>query len=228
MFEKRKKHEKKQSTNEKTEFFRRFRFSRENKIKLEQYIMLLFEANKSINLIARKATTDIWTRHVLDSAQLFYFIPTTAESLVDLGSGAGFPGMVLGIMGAKRVNLIESVKKKANFLEKVVKSLGLANVFVQAKRIEEIQEKFDVVTARALKPLPQLLTLAFPLTHEKSVCLFLKGKRADEELTEAYKYWTFECEKIPSISDSTGVILKISSLLPRDKNDGRKLSGRKR
>ncbi len=129
-----------------------------------------------------------------------------------MGSGAGFPGLVLAIMGTQKVHLVESIGKKANFLRLVIDDLEL-KATVHQERVESLKGlRFDVVTARALKALPELLRYAKPLMHKDSVCLFLKGQQAEAELTEARKYWTFACEKIVSLSDSSGSVLKISDL----------------
>lgn len=197
---------------EKNEVFSHFSVPRGTREKLERYVELLQEWNERINLVAENSLSHVWSRHILDSAQLYPLIPASAKSLADLGSGAGFPGMVLAIMGAPNVHLIESVGKKASFLRAVSKELA-PDAVVHQERIEAIRGfHVDIVTARALKALPELLRLAKPLMHKDSICLFLKGQKTDEELTEAKKYWTFACEKIPSLSDRSGTVLKISNL----------------
>ena len=193
-------------------FLRHFPVSRETLEKLDIYAQLLREWNDQFNLIASSTIPSLWLRHFLDSAQLIKFVPKMSSSLLDLGSGAGFPGLILSILGVKNVHLVESIGKKASFLRTVVNELGL-DVTVHQDRIEAIRGlKTDTVTARALKPLPQLLSLAKPLTHKDSICLFLKGIQAEAELTEARKYWTFALEKHPSLSDPSGSVLKISNL----------------
>jgi len=212
---------------EKRKLFRLFPVPRETKNKLEQYVELLFECNRSINLVSESSLPHIWTRHIMDSAQLLPLLPKHASSLADLGSGAGFPGMVLAILGVQGVHLIESIGKKAEFLRNAAEKLKV-EVMIHRERIEKIRGlKTDIVTARALKPLPQLLTLAEPFMNSYSICLFLKGRSVEEELTEARKYWTFSCDRIPSLSDSSGAILKISHL-KRLKSHGVRLSVRKK
>jgi 16S rRNA (guanine527-N7)-methyltransferase len=186
--------------------------SRETISKLDRYAELLKEWNQKFNLIADSTFPIIWQRHFLDSAQMMKYIPEGAQTLADLGSGAGFPGMVLSIMGFPKVHLIESIGKKANFLREVVKQLGL-NADVHQMRIESLHKfTFDVITARALKPLPQLLKYAKPLMKKESVGLFLKGKQVEDELTESAKYWKFDYELFPSLSDSSGRVIKIFNL----------------
>jgi 16S rRNA (guanine527-N7)-methyltransferase len=185
--------------------------------RLTRYEEMLICYNEKTNLVASSTLSQIWTRHFLDSAQLLPFIPDTAESLADMGSGAGFPGLVLALVAqdkgrSLRVHAIESIGKKADFLKAIVDELKL-DVVVHRERIEDIKDlKADVVTARALKPLPEALKYAKPLMKNNSVCILLKGKRSTEELTQAKKYWTFDVEIHPSRSDDSGKILVLKNL----------------
>ena len=133
-----------------------------------------------------------------------------------MGSGAGFPGLVLAVVaqGSRdiKITLIESTGKKADFLQAVIEELKL-NVTVRRERIEAIRGwKADVITARALKPLPETLKYANRLMHKETTCLFLKGKNIAEELTQARKYWTFTAETHPSRSDDSGSVLVLRDL----------------
>lgn len=189
---------------------------------LERYAALLSEWNEKFNLVASSTLPHLWRRHMLDSAQLFPLLPKGTRRLVDLGSGAGFPALVLAIMGVPEVHVIESTGKKAKFLSVVSEELGL-NVIVHQARIESVRDlEADVVTARAVTSLPLLLSLAKPFMGRASCALFLKGEKADAELTEAAKYWTFSCEKTPSLSDPSGVVLKINELKVLRKDDPRR------
>jgi len=180
--------------------------------KLEQYDAMLREANAKFNLVAASTLPDLWTRHFLDSAQLWPLLPPQTRTLVDLGSGAGFPGLVLAIMGVPEVHLIEATGKKATFLREVATELAL-NVTVHTARIEKVRDlPADVVTARALTALPELMSLAKPFLKKESCALFLKGEKAEAELTGASKYWTFTCQRTLSLTSPSGVILKISDL----------------
>ncbi|MFA6279536.1 MAG: 16S rRNA (guanine(527)-N(7))-methyltransferase RsmG [Bdellovibrionales bacterium] len=197
-----------------------FPVARETMEKLESYAALLREENEKINLVAASTLPCLWERHFLDSAQLFPLIPSPKTArLIDLGSGAGFPALVLAIMGVAEVHCVESTGKKARFLEAVAKGLALP-VTVHQDRIEALKGlKGDVVTARALAALPDLLGLAAPFMKKDSIGLFLKGEKADAELTEAHKYWTFSVEKRESLTSPTSVILQISDLKARPKHD---------
>lgn len=181
--------------------------SRETLAKLDRYAELLTEWNQKFNLVADSTLPHIWNRHFLDSAQLRRFIPETAKSIADIGAGAGFPGLVLAIIGAPKVYLIESVGKKAKFLQEVVDELKVDAV-VRNERAEAIKDlKADVITARACASLNDLLNFSKSLTHKDTLFLFPKGQRLDAELTESAKYWTFTKQKIQSLSDNSGSVL---------------------
>ena len=190
--------------------------------RLKTYQEMLTSWNAKFNLVAESTLPQIWTRHFLDSAQLMPFITETALTLADMGAGAGFPGLVLAIMAQdlKRplhVYSIESTGKKADFLQAVVDELKL-NVTVRRERIEDIRDlKADIITARALKALPEGLKYANYLMHKDTICLFLKGKNATEELTQAQKYWTFGLEIHPSCTDDSGKILVLRNLRYKSK-----------
>lgn len=182
-------------------------------LKLERYAAMLAAWNTKFNLVAASTLPHLWQRHILDCAQLYPLLPKNPKTLVaDMGSGAGFPGIVLAILSGLETHLIESTGKKALFLKTVAEELEL-NVRIHQERVEAMTRlKADVITARALKSLPELFTYAKPLMKKDSLCLFLKGQKADEEIAEAVKKWSFVVEKTPSLSDETGCILRISQL----------------
>ncbi len=189
--------------------------------KLETYAKLLETWQKKMNLVSPSTIPVMWERHFEDSLQLLPYIDQNVSretfsplKLIDLGSGAGFPGLVLAIARPKTldVTLIESDLKKCLFLENVSRET-FSPVRLLRSRIEAVKDlKADIVTARALASLDQLLNYAFPFLKEDSTCFFLKGKTADEEIQMAKKSWDFELEIFPSLTDSTGRILKISHL----------------
>ncbi|MFA5041216.1 MAG: 16S rRNA (guanine(527)-N(7))-methyltransferase RsmG [Bdellovibrionales bacterium] len=185
--------------------------------RLTIYQEMLISWNEKKNLVAASTIPNVWIRHFLDSAQLMQHIPEEAKTLADMGSGAGFPGLVLAILAkeTKRpliVHAIEATGKKADFLQAVSDALEIA-VIVHRSRIEELKGfKADVITARALKPLPELLKYANRLIHKDSLCLFLKGQNAIEELTQAKKYWTFSARTCQSLSDETGKVLIVKNI----------------
>lgn len=194
--------------------------SREIGQRLDQFVGLLLQWQRKINLIAPSTIPDIWTRHVADSLQLLKLAPT-ARHWVDLGSGGGFPGLpiacALAAMPGAVVHLVESNHKKAAFLREAIR-ITRAPAKVHAMRIEEFVEGFaepvEIVTARALAPLENLLAKAYPLLKGGAQALFLKGQDVEGELTEASKCWTIEAELIPSVTDSNGRIVHVHSIRP--------------
>lgn len=188
--------------------------SRETIGKLKVYQQLLERWQSKINLVSPSSLSASWDRHFQDSLQLIPYLPIEASSLVDLGSGAGFPGLVLAISQSEtlRVTLIESDLRKSLFLENVSRETNVP-VSVRTERIESIEDlKADVVTARALAPLPLLLEYTHPFMHETSEALFLKGKDVQNEIEMAKKKWDFDLEIFPSLTDSMAAILKIKHL----------------
>jgi 16S rRNA (guanine527-N7)-methyltransferase len=188
--------------------------SRETLARLKTYAGMLVDWNARHNLVSEKSLSDVWRRHFWDSAQLAPMIPKSAKTLADLGSGAGFPGLVLATLlpDQLRVELFEATAKKAKFLEAVAKRLGL-KARVRNERIEDAGRKaFDVVTARACAPLPKLLGYAQHFAGPDTVLLFLKGQNVGAELTEAHKSWNMKVRQHQSLSDPSGVILEIREL----------------
>ncbi|HEY1631049.1 MAG TPA: 16S rRNA (guanine(527)-N(7))-methyltransferase RsmG [Rhizomicrobium sp.] len=187
--------------------------SRETLARLKAYVGLLEDWNARHNLVSANSLADVWHRHVADSAQLAPLIPQSAKSLIDLGSGAGFPGMVLALLRPElRVVLTDSIAKKCRFLEEVAVRTG-ANVEVRNARMESLKpEPFDVVTARACAPLAKLLTYAQRFQGRATRNLFLKGQSVAGELTEANKTWKMAVTKHPSLTDASGAILEIREL----------------
>jgi 16S rRNA (guanine527-N7)-methyltransferase len=183
--------------------------SRETLARLERYVALLREWNPRVNLVSRLSLEDAWRRHVLDSAQLAALIPREAKRLVDLGSGAGFPGLVLAILGLPEVHLIESDGRKCAFLREAARVTATA-VTVHNRRIETMAPlPADVVTARALAPLPELLDLAVPFLQPHTICVFLKGKNAAEELRDARGRWTMQERIVPSRTDRAASVVTL-------------------
>jgi 16S rRNA (guanine527-N7)-methyltransferase len=187
--------------------------SRETLNRLGRYAEMLQKWQNSINLVAAESLKDLWRRHMLDSAQLHALLPPETQSLVDMGSGAGFPGLVLAILGTPAVHLIESDARKCVFLAEAARAAGLtpgANPIIHRARLEDVAGVVaDVVTARACAPVGQLLAYAEPFLAAHSICLFPKGARVEEELTEAAKTWRMTLERFPSLSDASGTILRM-------------------
>ena len=198
------------------EFATRAGVSRETLARLKAYADLLADWNARHNLIAKSTLPDIWHRHFWDSAQLAPLIPAQARTLADLGSGAGFPALVLAVLRPDlAVTLHEATTKKCAFLQAAAERIG-ARVAVRNSRLEDLSPQiFDVVTARALAPLPQLLQYAYPFIGPNSVCLFLKGQNVGAELTEAHKYWNMKASRVPSQTEPSAAIVTVRELGPR-------------
>ena len=179
--------------------------------KLEVYAALLGRWNEKVNLVSKGSLEGLWRRHILDCAQLVQFIPQSARTLVDLGSGAGLPGLILAIVLGPRISttLIEATTKKCRFLEAAASELAL-DVEVRNERIEDARPRpFHVVTARACAPLSELLAYAKPFVGKDSVVLFLKGQNVGSELTAASNCWRMDLVQHPSASDPTGRIVEV-------------------
>ena len=190
--------------------------SRETLSRFETYRQLLVRWNRRVNLVGNTSLDDPWRRHFYDSAQLAPLIPDNCARLVDLGSGAGFPGLVLAIMGVRGVELIEANGRKCAFLREVARATATEVSVIQG-RIENIAAvPADVVTARACAPLEELLGYVDRFLAAGGTALLLKGARVDEELTRAGKSWTMDAVRRPSLSDPAGAVLEITNLRPID------------
>ncbi|MGB5801640.1 MAG: 16S rRNA (guanine(527)-N(7))-methyltransferase RsmG [Mesorhizobium sp.] len=191
--------------------------SRETFARLEAFERLFQKWNASINLVAPSTVGDAWERHILDSAQLFRLSPS-AIRWVDIGSGGGFPGLILAILLRERegaeIHLIESNRKKASFLQTVTGQFDLP-AKVHAKRVEDCYSLVDdpeVATVRAVAPLPALLTLVAPWLGKKAVGLFHKGRDYQNEVAESALCWSFDLVEHRSSIDPQSVVLEIRTL----------------
>jgi 16S rRNA (guanine527-N7)-methyltransferase len=185
--------------------------SRETLQRLCAYLELLRRWQGAINLVGASTLADPWRRHILDCGQIAPHVPRGADRVLDLGSGAGLPGLVLALLGVPGVQLVESDRRKAQFLREAARATA-APVVVHAARIEELELCADVVTARALAPLPRLLELAAPRLAPHGRCLFLKGQSVQDELTRARQSWHMHSEIVPSRSEPRGVLLKLEGV----------------
>lgn len=195
-----------------------FHVSRETLSRLDTLVTELARWQTIKNLVGPATLQEVWTRHIADSLQLLALAPN-ARTWLDLGSGAGFPGLVLAIAGSgTEVHLVESNSRKCAFIRQVARLTG-APARVHEARLEAVvpdfQGRVDVVSARALAALPQLLAWTQPLLTTGTTGLFPKGREALAELTEARKSWTFQEEMIPSRTDSEARILRITQLESR-------------
>lgn len=196
--------------------------SRETLRRLDALSEVLLKWQKAINLVGSGTLADLWTRHFLDSAQLLPHIPPEARSLADLGTGAGFPGLVLAAFRPDlSVALVESDARKGAYLGEASRRMGLPSPpKISIGRIEAVAPaKADVITARALASLGQLLSWAARHRADAGICLFHKGAKWRAELDEALQEWEISCEPIRSITDRDAVLLRIRSYRATDHRD---------
>jgi 16S rRNA (guanine527-N7)-methyltransferase len=198
------------------ESLERLNVSRESHERLTILVALLLDWQKHINLISPATIPDVWNRHVIDSVQLLSLIPAGVTAIADLGSGAGFPGLVLAATHPATVHMFESNGKKAAFLSEALRQMKCAGV-VHRDRLEPLQASahmpnVQVVTARAFAPMPLLLSLAEPFMRKGAIALFHKGQDVAAELEEAAKSWQVVYKKHPSEIDSLSVIVEVKEL----------------
>jgi 16S rRNA (guanine527-N7)-methyltransferase len=193
--------------------------SRETFDRLVAFEQMFQKWNRSINLVAQSTSGDVWQRHILDSAQLARIEPAATRWL-DLGSGGGFPGLIMAFLLAERdgasIDLVESNRKKASFLQAVVGQFSLP-ARVVARRIDDshaLVSTPQIVTARALASLSTLLDLSAPWLTSGARGLFHKGRDYRAEVQESVHRWSFDLVEHPSVTDASGVILELSNLRP--------------
>ncbi len=202
-----------------------FGVSRETFERIETYGRLLLQWSKKINLISHADQTHLWERHLWDSAHLYQTMQQNVSRetfekgrLLDIGSGGGLPGCILAILGKKYVTLVESDERKTAFLHRVNGELSLA-MAIHTQRIENVsRETFDLITARALAPVSQLLGYSEPFMGTDSVCFFPKGRQWRKEIDEAKQRWHFTVRAHPGHSDPEAAILTLSELQAHDAN----------
>jgi 16S rRNA (guanine527-N7)-methyltransferase len=195
-----------------------FGVSRESWKRIEQFVELLSLWQQKINLISPASMAHVWDRHVLDSLQLLPLIPAGTRSVADLGSGSGFPALPLAIASGLPFHLYESNNKKAAFLREALRVTGCSGE-IHAERLTGKMStgdmpRVDLVTARALAPLKELLHLARPFTENGAQALLLKGQDVEQELTDALKYWRIQYIKHASCTDSHAIILAVQEMSP--------------
>ena len=207
--------------------------SRETETRLDSFVELLLRWQKAVQLVGPSTIAKVWTRHLADSLQLIALAPD-AKTWIDLGSGGGFPGLIVAIALIGRpgaiVHLVESDSRKAAFLREAIRVTG-APAKVYAERIESVTERFaaevEIVTARALAPLARLLEMAAPFLNAGARGIFLKGQDIEGELTEAAKSWNISAQTFPSRTDPRGRILVVDALM-RQNVAGKSEPGSKR
>lgn len=198
-----------------------YNVSRETKRKLGDFVALLREWNEKMNLVSKKSLEEVWERHVLDSMQLIKYIYPDDLNLVDIGSGSGFPAIVLAILlqeinPKSKLTLVESITKKTVYLNDVRLRLGLDNVEIKNIRVENgVFKNVDLITARAVASLSDLFGYSFTIGNKKTRMLFPKGKSYKEEENEANKSWIYNREVHLNCYYEDGVILEVTNLRKR-------------
>jgi 16S rRNA (guanine527-N7)-methyltransferase len=177
--------------------------SRETLVKIESLVALLLEENERQNLVSRASLESVWARHIYDSGQLLRFSPSNPQSWVDLGTGAGFPGLVVAALIPSRVTLIEARKLRAEFLQRAVDLLEIGNhtEVLQARVEKAPQRHYDVISARAFAPLDRTLALGARFATDDTVWILPKGRNAKSELEDALTSWQGDFRLEPSLTD---------------------------
>ncbi len=179
---------------------------------IEDFVLLLLQENEKFNFIGKSTIADIWDRHILDSAQLMKLIPNKNLKFADLGSGAGFPGFILSILGLREIHLIEKAFRKADFLRRA-KLFSTNRIFVHQAKLEELSAiEFDCIVSRALAPLNQLLEYSQKFLKKDGYCLFLKGKNLGDEIEIAKNTFQFDYKLHSSLTSQESGIIQISNI----------------
>ena len=196
-----------------------FDVSRETMTRLERFIALLREENERQNLVSKASLDHIWLRHIADSAQLLRFVPSPQASWVDLGSGAGFPGLVVAALHKGPVTLIEERRLRVDFLRRAAEVLGV-QVEIIARSVERVPPRpFDVISARAFAPLPRLLELGTGFSTKNSLWVLPKGRNAAQELEALDPSWQGVFELEPSVTDEEAQIILARGVHRKGRND---------
>ncbi len=187
--------------------------SRETIGLIERYVALLSAENQHQNLVAAASLPNVWERHIFDSAQLSCFAPYQSANWVDIGSGAGLPGLIITLLSDAPMTLIEPRRLRAEFLQRAVADLGLSpRVKVECASVEKVSGRFDLITARAVAPLGKLLGLAHHLSHPGTIWVLPKGRNAKSELAEARRNWQCEARSEQSRTDPESAILVLTNV----------------
>ena len=204
----------------KNDFIKKLNVSRETLNSFCEYESLLSKWNKKINLVSKTTLVDIWDRHFLDSGQIINHVDASGKTWVDVGAGAGFPGLVVALLLRDRkvdcdLTLVEKNTKKVFFLNEVIRNLNL-KVKVVNNSIGSIESlNADILTARAFSELKDLIQIADQHRKEKGICLFLKGENYKFELDKTLNYWFFDYDVVDSLSNPSGKIIRVKKILKR-------------
>ncbi len=201
----------------KEEVIKYFNLNNDEVDRIEYFYRTLSNKNNHMNLVGKSTIPDFWDRHICDSLQLTKYIENKNLNILDLGTGAGLPGIILSIVGYENILMVDSTSKKINFVEGIIKALSLSSK-TKRQRIEYLQKlKPNIIVSRALAPLPRLLNYCYAHTNYKTKLLFLKGKSIMSEILDAKESFVFSYKKYNSISKGNGCVIQITNL--KLKND---------
>jgi 16S rRNA (guanine527-N7)-methyltransferase len=189
---------------------------RETMERLEAFGGLIREENERQNLVARSTLAALWNRHLIDSAQLLRYAPRLTSRWLDVGSGAGLPGIVLAILSGEPILLVEPRRLRADFLRRCVEQLNLPNAEVVCRKVEQVTGSFDVVTARAVASADRLLAMTLHLSHSGTRWVLPKGRSGAKELADVRCAWQGRFRAEVSITDPDAVVLVAEGIKPRD------------
>ena len=198
-----------------------FDVPRETEDRLREYLSLLLDESHQQNLIAKSTAPQAWQRHIIDSAQLLPLAPTDCPAWLDIGSGAGLPGIVIAILTSSPITLVEPRRLRAEFLRRCVEELGLSAVTVFEGQAQKLTGQFDVITARAVAPVTDLFAIAGHLAHPGTRWILPKGRSGAKELAEAEASWQGRFRLVPSITADDAMIVLAEGVAPRGRTRGR-------
>ena len=201
------------NTLEKKEIIKKFAINSDQEEIFNKYINILKNYNQHTNLVGKSTLINPWKNHILDSLQLLFHIKDKKKSIIDMGTGAGFPGVVLSVMGHQNIALVDSNQKKTRFLNLIKSNTGL-NIDIFPERLEKLNnKKFDIITSRALAKVDQLISYSQKFIKKNSVLIFLKGKTVNDEIQDAKKKWMLDINKHKSISDPRGSVIILKNTI---------------
>lgn len=204
---------------EEAEARERLAVPRETLQRLDLFVAHLREENERQNLVSKASLDHVWSRHILDSAQLLRFAPPDAETWLDLGTGAGFPGLVIAAIAPLRVTLVEARKLRVDFLRRAATEMGIhSKIEILCAKAEAVPARpFDVISARACAPLERLLAIGSRFSTDKALWILPKGRNAKTELEAAESSWQGDFRLEPSLTDANAQIVVASRVRPRKK-----------
>ncbi len=194
----------------KEEIIKKFNLNQKEVRLIEIFIKELKEKNKSINLVGRSTIDNIWDRHVCDSIQIVSYIKNKKHKVLDMGTGAGIPGIFLSILGCSKVVMVDSIRKKTDFIKDVITKINISPKVINARLEKFNTDPTNYIVSRALAPLEKLISYSLLFSNKETSLLFLKGRNVNNEILEAKKKYNFRYSVFNSLSSGEGYVLKIN------------------